>query len=399
MTKLEKVCAFIPAKGSSTRVKDKNKQIIRGIPMFLWAAGNLNKVLPKNQIFVHSDDEEILQIASRHGYGALKRPSALCDNNTTGDDLMLWESNQTEAEVLVQHLPPAVFLKSSTLDLLLGRVLDDGFDSSVGVYETRPYLWSDGKPSYYGESLPNSVDLPVQVNESMGTYVTSRKSLELTSRRVGGNISKVNLDFLERTDIDYPQQLEIARIIAEGLHHSSEYLSSEVWAKGQKIHKSGTPKLVIADIDGTLTNGGISVGAKDLTRSYFSRDGEGVAKLRSMGTEVIFATAGNPSRSVTERARMLGVEDVLFCHRESKFKSVSAFLDAKSLNWKDIWYVGDDSPDNICMLSAGASFSPSNASRETLDVADVVLNSQGGQGVLRELAEIIMSRKSMESSE
>ena len=395
MTNHEQVCAFIPAKGSSTRVQNKNKQMIRGIPMFLWAAGNLNKVLSKKQIFVHSDDEEILQIASSHGYGAIKRPSSLCDNNTTGDDLMLWESEQTKAEVLVQHLPPAIFLKRSTLDSLIRGVLSDGFDSAVGVYETQPYLWSDGKPSYYGKNLPNSVDLPMQVNESMGTYVTSRKSLELTSRRVGGNINAVNLDFLERTDIDYPQQLEIARLVAEGLHHSSEYLSSEVWAKGQKTHVSEIPKLVIADIDGTLTNGWISVGSEDFTRSYFSRDGEGVAKLKSMGTEVAFATAGNTSRSVTDRAEMLGVKDVLFCDRESKFKTVSAFLAAKSIDWKDVWYVGDDSPDNICMLSAGASFSPSNASKETLGVTDIVLTSAGGQGVFRELADIIVSRKSM----
>lgn len=63
-----KIVGFIPAKGSSTRTPAKNMQKVLGVPLFLWAANNLNKVLDKQDIYIDSDSEEILAIAKKHGF-------------------------------------------------------------------------------------------------------------------------------------------------------------------------------------------------------------------------------------------------------------------------------------------------------------------------------------------
>ena len=48
---MTRIVGFIPAKGSSTRVPSKNKQRVRGVPLFLWAANNLSRVLEREDIF------------------------------------------------------------------------------------------------------------------------------------------------------------------------------------------------------------------------------------------------------------------------------------------------------------------------------------------------------------
>jgi CMP-N-acetylneuraminic acid synthetase len=69
-----KVVGVIPAKGTSTRVKGKNFREILGLPMYLWAANNLNKVLNRKDIYIDSENEEILYVCNELGFGIIERP-------------------------------------------------------------------------------------------------------------------------------------------------------------------------------------------------------------------------------------------------------------------------------------------------------------------------------------
>ena len=150
-----KVVGVIPAKGTSTRVKGKNFREILGLPMYLWAANNLNKVLNRKDIYIDSENEEILYVCNELGFGIIERPKKLSTNNTDGNQLLLWELSQVDSDIYIQHLPPMLFVKKSTLEKMLDGVKNE-YDSSTVVHKQKMYMWnSEGNPLY---DINNIVD-------------------------------------------------------------------------------------------------------------------------------------------------------------------------------------------------------------------------------------------------
>lgn len=211
---MSKIVGFIPAKGNSSRIKFKNKKRILGVPMFLWAANNLNRVLPKEHIYVDSDDDSILEIAKKAGFNTIKRPSFLASNDVDGNKLLEWEfSNVKNADILIQHLPPMIFCKKETICKGISKIRH-GFDSVVYVHSEKHYLWGEGKPLYDTNKIPNSVDLePIDI-ECMGLYVVSKESFERTKKRINKKYAVLEIDHFEKNDIDYEHDLIQARALA-----------------------------------------------------------------------------------------------------------------------------------------------------------------------------------------
>ena len=212
---MSKVVGFVPAKGKSSRVKSKNKQEILGVPMFLWAANNLNRVIPKKDIYVDSDDDFILKLAKKAGFNTIKRPISLANNSIDGNQLLEWEfSNVSDADILIQHLPPMIFCKKETIQKGINKI-KEGFDSVVYIHSEKHYLWKKEKPMYDTDKIPNSIDLEPIDSECMGLYVVSKKSFEKTKKRINKNCAILKIDHFEKNDIDYSHDLIQARALAE----------------------------------------------------------------------------------------------------------------------------------------------------------------------------------------
>ena len=131
-----KIIGIIPAKGTSTRVKEKNFREILGLPIYLWAANNLRRVLPRKDIYIDSESDRILTVCSKLGFGTIKRPKELATNKTDGNQLLTWESSQIDADVYIQHLPPMLFLRKLTLTTMINNIMN-GYDSSTTVYKQK----------------------------------------------------------------------------------------------------------------------------------------------------------------------------------------------------------------------------------------------------------------------
>ena len=104
---MKKIYALIIAKGESERLKDKNKLLFKGKPMFVWNLEKCNKLFDK--VFVSSDDREILRIAKENGAITIKRPKRLCK----GPNIPVYKHAQRKmkADVIV-----AVQANSPTID-------------------------------------------------------------------------------------------------------------------------------------------------------------------------------------------------------------------------------------------------------------------------------------------
>ena len=71
-----KILGFVPAKSNSSRLKDKNMLPINGKPLFINAAENLAKVIPRENIYIDTNDDKYISLAQNNGFNFIKRSMA-----------------------------------------------------------------------------------------------------------------------------------------------------------------------------------------------------------------------------------------------------------------------------------------------------------------------------------
>lgn len=375
-----KVVGFVPARGGSSRIPRKNLQAISGVPLFLWAANNLNRILPKHDIYIDSDDDEILRIANMYGFNTLKRPDSLATNDTNGNVFMLWEASQVSADVYIQHLPPMVFLRKDTLESSLDAVVSGAYDSAVAVAKESLYLWDEQGPKYDIVDIPNSYSLEPIIFEGMGLYVTTSTSLMANKTRFGFNSYLAYLDKFEQIDIDYPEDLEMARTLVRGMSSDSPYLEGIQCLK----RKGMNIKLLVLDVDGTMTDGGMTYSSRGQELKRFNtKDGRGIIELQKQGVEVAIISSGVESRSIELRARTLGISKV-YVGLENKDKILQKWVSELRLEPSQVAYIGDDINDLPVRGLVGLFATPSDGVKSIKDVADIILTRKAGDGCVRE---------------
>lgn len=150
------------------------------------------------------------------------------------------------------------------------------------------------------------------------------------------------------------------------------------------------PKLVITDIDGVWTDGGMYYSVEgDIMKRFSVKDGWGVIFLREMNIPVAIMTGEN-SQLVQKRADKLkitrcylGVGDKL-----TKAKEVCAEM---GITLDEVAFIGDDLNDIHLLRAVGFSASPSNTPDYMKREVDFVTKAHGGFGAFREFVEKILA--------
>ena len=157
------------------------------------------------------------------------------------------------------------------------------------------------------------------------------------------------------------------------------------------IERGKKVKLVIADVDGVLTDGSIYKGGNEITYKSFNNfelkkfsvlDGAGVALARLLDFHIAFIS-GRKSSATEIRANELNITDVY----NGTLNKMTPYKDLKSkysLNDEDIAFIGDDIIDLNLMESVGAPIAVANAYHLVKDIAIYTTSLPGGQGAFRE---------------
>jgi YrbI family 3-deoxy-D-manno-octulosonate 8-phosphate phosphatase len=148
-------------------------------------------------------------------------------------------------------------------------------------------------------------------------------------------------------------------------------------------------KLIILDVDGTMTDGGMYYTAEgEVMKKFHVKDGMGIVLLKKAGFKIAVMTSED-SPIAAARAKKLGVDStVLGCH--NKTDAVKLLAEEMELELKEIAFMGDDVNDLHAMNLVGFSACPADAVDAIKHVADYVCQSKAGNGAVRELAEIIL---------
>lgn len=377
-----KIVGFVPARIGSKRVAEKNLQKILGVPLFLWAANNLNRVLPKDHIYIDSNSKDILNLAEKFGFQTIERPEDLATNATNGNEFMLWEVSNVDADIYIQHLPPMPFLSKNTLEKAIKKITDTGHDSAFTALKEKLYLWSKSGPKYDIQNIPNSFDLETTIIEGMGCYVTTKESILNNKTRVGKNPAIIEMDKFESIDIDYPEDLELARSIARGLGFDSPYTSGI-----NSMLKAKNIKMVVFDIDGVMTDGGMYyTETGDEMKKFNTKDGIAIKNLKEKGYKVGFLSSGFNRKIIENRAKLFNA-DYVYVGTNEKLEILTEWCKECNITTDEVAYVGDDVNDIKLIDKVGFFACPSDAIGDIKNKSTVVLQSMGGKGCIREFVD------------
>lgn len=158
--------------------------------------------------------------------------------------------------------------------------------------------------------------------------------------------------------------------------------------------KALNTQLVILDVDGVLTNGGLQFDNNGQEyKTFNSLDGHGIRMLLECDIEVAIIT-GRQSNLVKHRMSDLGVNLVYQGYRDKR-PAYNELLEATGLAPDEIAYVGDDLPDLTIMKQIGFSIAVSNAHSFVKQNVDWVTAVNGGSGAVREVSDFILNAKGL----
>lgn len=147
--------------------------------------------------------------------------------------------------------------------------------------------------------------------------------------------------------------------------------------------------LLAMDVDGTLTDGSISLSESgEETKAFHARDGIGLKLWKLAGHESAFITARS-SKAVTRRASEVGVRDVILGSSD-KGAALCALCAKRGLALDQVAFMGDDLQDLAALQIAGLSIAVADAPLEVRQRVDWVTQARGGEAAVREAIERLL---------
>lgn len=220
-----KIVAFLPAKGTSSRIENKNIKLLDGKPLFLHTLEKLSSCNFIDEVYLDSESEEIFDLAQNVDCKFLKRDVSLATNKTDGNSLFYNEVRQVEADIYIQILGTSPFIKKETIQKGIEILkTQNEYDSVVLVKKEKLYTWNEQTANYNLEHIPNSVDLPDTIIETMGLYITRKNVALEMKKRIGKKPYLLDASTIEAVDVNYPDEFELANFIAAGMREKERQL-------------------------------------------------------------------------------------------------------------------------------------------------------------------------------
>ena len=143
-------------------------------------------------------------------------------------------------------------------------------------------------------------------------------------------------------------------------------------------------KLLVLDVDGVLTDGGMYYSnSGDEFKKFNTKDGMGIKEIIKKGVKVGFLSNGKNDILINNRAALLKVEFV-YVGFDNKLEVLDKWLKQLNLTYKNVAYIGDDINDIEIMQRIGISACPCDAVKSVKATANITLDLKGGEGCVRE---------------
>lgn len=151
-------------------------------------------------------------------------------------------------------------------------------------------------------------------------------------------------------------------------------------------------KLIVMDVDGTLTDGKIYLSNNgDEYKAFNVKDGYAIKKVRELDIKTCILT-GRKSKCVSRRGLELDV-DYVIQGSQDKVTELSNLIDWLKISYNEVLYIGDDMNDYACMKLCAFKACPKDAYEEIINICDFVSSKNGGDGAVREIIDHFAFKK------
>jgi YrbI family 3-deoxy-D-manno-octulosonate 8-phosphate phosphatase len=386
------VLAVIPARGGSLGIPAKNLQPVGGVPLVGRAVRAAMHAERIDRVVVSTDDPEIAAVARAHGAEVLERPAELSTSTATSESALLHVLDQLVAAgdsdpeicVLVQCTSP--FVSPADLDGVVDVLTSDGADCSFTVTGHHGFLW---RPAAGGVEAVNHdarartrrQDLAPEYLETGAAYAMRVVGFREHGHRFFGRLAVHAVPGERAIEIDDHADLILARTMVATVDRSDAAASLP-----------DPVEAIVFDFDGVLTDNKVVTDHDGVESVRCDRsDGMGIGALRAAGVPMlVISKERNPV--VARRCEKLGLEVVQGV--DEKWPVLVKWLDGRSIDPAQVVYVGNDTNDVECLDGVGCGVVVADAHPGVRDHGAIVLTRPGGSGAVRELADLVIARRS-----
>ncbi len=217
-------------------------------------------------------------------------------------------------------------------------------------------------------------------------FIRQQKQLSEADFAIMLNVWEDTLKRFEREKAE--PDLDTLIGISESLNLPVDHLLKRDLDLQQQRVASRRIKLILLDVDGTLTDGRMYYSESgDQFKAFNTKDGMMIHRLISrQGMPFGLISSGATESLMRKRAETLGIQHV-YAGRRPKVQVVAEWLEALRLKHEQVAFVGDDFNDLPLLRKVGVSACPADAIPAVKTAVDVVLTRRGGEGCIREFLE------------
>ena len=377
------VIAFIPVRGGSKSIPEKNIKSFCGKPLVYWnlSALHLSNV---DKIIVATDSLKIKTIVNSFNFSKVRvydRSNKNAQDTSSTESVMLEyirESNLSETDtfMLVQVTSPLTCEQhfNEALELFLD------YDSILSACRSTRFVWSqDGKSLNYNfRNRPRRQNFEGNFVENGAIYINSIANIKKSNNRLSGNIGIYEMPEYSLIEIDKPEDWIAAEDIMK------KYVLKSCELDFTKI------KILLSDVDGVLTDAGMYYTENgDEFKKFCTYDGMGFQILQKAGIKVGILTSEDRELN-KRRARKLGL-DFDFHGVKDKLQIVKDLCVKVGISLHEVAYIGDDINCFELLSNVGISACPNNAIKKIKEIPNIIqLSKNGGDGVVREMVELFL---------
>jgi N-acylneuraminate cytidylyltransferase len=406
---MTEVLAIIPARGGSKGILRKNIRNFSGYPLVAWSIAAAKQAKLVTRIIVSTDDEEIAAIARTWGAETpFLRPAEFAQDNTTDLPVFVhaleWlEKNEGyRPDVVVQLRPTSPVRPRTCVDdavrILIQHADADSVRGVVPAGQNPHKMWR--LPA--GETGPmqnllevEGVDEPYNAPRQnlppifwqTGHIDAIRPSAIYNGSMSGKTIYPLLIDPNFTVDLDNLRDWARAEWLVTFGRLEMVRPGREQRPMPERID------LLVLDFDGVVTDNRVWTD-EDGREMVAANRGDSLimGKLRAAGTEVVILSSEvNPV--VAARAHKMKVEAIHGVGLDDKAAVLKNILESRKIDPARVAYVGNDINDLPCFEMVGWAVAVADARPEVLRAADLVTSKAGGHGAVREVCDLILSRK------
>lgn len=377
------VVAFIPVRGGSKSIPLKNIKPLAGKPLVCWNIEALENCKGVDKIVVATDSDEIWETVNKGDYKKVelyrRNPENAKDQSSTESVMLeyIHNSNLNPEDIFMLVQATSPLTESLHFEEAVKQYKKEKHDSLLSCVRNYRFFWNEAGESvnYDYKKRPRRQDFKGNLMENGAFYINTVRNILQSGNRLSGNIGIYEMPEYTAFEIDEPDDWTIIEKLMR------KYKKADV--------SKPEIKLILTDIDGVWTDGGMYYDRTGNELKKFSTyDGVAVALAHRHNIPVGIITGEN-TEIVENRAKKLKV-DYLFQGVTDKLSVAKDLAEKLGINLSEVAFIGDDTGDLELLKNVGTAAVPKDApvKKEIPEIRE--LTKKGGEGAFREFVEMIL---------